>query len=150
MASADLRSLQRRVAELEGALAASKARLSFRPAREALDELARLAENWDSYGASPPTAVAISTAHGLLATVAERYAEAADENALPWATAPLADGGVQFEWRGPGGLIEVEIGPDGSLAYLVERDERTVKRSEPGTRTQVAEVLDELGRVLQR
>ena len=59
---------------MEGALAASKARLSFRPARAALDELARLAENWDSYGASPPTAVAISTAHGLLATVAERYA----------------------------------------------------------------------------
>lgn len=128
----------------------SRARLSFQLARETLDELARLPEDWDSYGAAPPTAVAISAAHGLLANVAERYVEPTDEDALPWAAAPLADGGVQFEWRGPGGAIEVEIGPDGGLAYLVERDEQTVTRSDPALPARTGDVLVQLAHVLGR
>jgi len=119
-------------------------RRTFQTAREALDELAQLRHDWDSYGASPPTAAAISAAQGLLASVAEQYAETTDEWVLPWATAPLADGGVQFEWRGPGGAIEVEITPQGRFGYLVERDERTVKRSDPGDNTLVGEVVREL------
>lgn len=119
-------------------------RPSFRTAREALDELAQLRQDWDSYGASPPTAAAISAAHGLLSSVAEQYAETSDEWVLPWATAPLADGGVQFEWRGPGGAIEVEVTPQGRFNYLVERDERTVKRSDQEDNALVGEVVREL------
>jgi hypothetical protein len=127
----------------------SSSRLTFQPARDALDELARLPENWDSYGGRPPTAIAISAAHGLLANVAERYVDAGEGDALPWATVPLADGGVQFEWRGDGGAIEVEIGPTGALGYVVERGERTVERSGPGA-ARVPEILDRLARVLGR
>ena len=151
MASAEISPRQRRVAEIEGAHAvAGKPLLSFQPARDTLDELAALREDWDSYGATPPTALAISLAHGILANVAERHADIADEQALPWATAPLADGGVQFEWRGPGGALEVEIGPDGALSYLVERDEQTVERSAPDGSARLEEVLAALGRVLRR
>lgn len=148
VAGVDIGFLKRRVTELELALAATERRLSFQSARDTLDELARLPADWDSYGAVPPTAVAMSSAHGLLSSLAEQYAGAADERALPWATAPLADGGVQFEWRGPGGAIEVEIGPDGRLAYLIERDGRTVGRSTTET-VGVGDVLGELGRVLE-
>lgn len=128
----------------------SRARVSFQPIRETLDELARLSADWDSYGAAPPTTVAISTAHGLLTNVAERYVEPTDEDALPWVTTPLANGGVQFEWRGSGGAIEVEIGPDGALAYLVERDEQTVARSSPPTPARIGDILVHLASVLDR
>ena len=151
MASAEIRPRQRRGSKAAGALApATQTPLSFQPTRDTLDELAALPEDWDSYGASPPTARAISAAHGVLANVAERYVDVADEHALPWATAPLADGGVQFEWRGPGGAIEVEIGPDGALNYLVEWAEQTVERSAPGSSARLEEVLAALGRVLRR
>lgn len=29
---------------------------------------------------------------------------------------------MQIEWRGPGGVIEVEIGPDEAIGYLLLRD----------------------------
>ena len=151
MPSAEIRPRQRRDAKAGGALApATRPTISFQPARHTLDELAALPEDWDSYGARPPTALAISLAHGILANVAERYADVADEHALPWATAPLADGGVQFEWRGPGGAIEVEIGPDGALNYIVEREEQTVERSAPDGSARLEEILAALGRVLRR
>lgn len=130
------------------ALKQRSTRVSLRPARDTLDELARLPHDWDSYGAVPPTAAAISSAHGLLAGVAEQCADATDERILPWATAPLADGGVQFEWRGPGGAIEVEIAPDGRFGYLVERDESTVKRSVPNERVRLSDVVRELRGIL--
>lgn len=141
--------LRRRVSELESALEkAAKSKHSFGPARRILDDLARLPDDWDSYGAARLTAISISTAHGLLARLAEDYAGAAGDIALPWATAPLADGGVQFEWRGPGGAIEVEIGPEGLLNFLVERDETTIARSHPGDIVTEFEVLEHLRRVL--
>jgi hypothetical protein len=127
----------------------SRSRLSFQAARDTLDDLARLLPDWDSYGAAPPTAVAISAAHGLLANVAKRYVDASDEDALPWATAPLADGGVQFEWRGPGGAVEVEIGPDGAMTFLREKRDQTVDRSAPGA-ARVPDLLEQIALVVGR
>jgi hypothetical protein len=40
---------------------------------------------------------------------------------VPFTAAPLADGGVQVEWRGPGGTVEVEISPEGAFGYLLLR-----------------------------
>ena len=84
----------------------------------------------------------------MLASVAEQCADLTDERILPWATAPLADGGVQFEWRGPGGAIEVEIAPDGRLGYLVERDETVVKRAALDGGVRVGDIVRELRGVL--
>jgi hypothetical protein len=38
--------------------------------------------------------------------------------AVPYAVAPLVNGGIQVEWRG-GGLAEVEVQPNTTYAYLL-------------------------------
>lgn len=126
------------------------ARQLLRSARERLDEIAQLPDDWDSYGAVRPTTEAVSAAQDLLTALWAGLVDAVDQTAVPWAVAPLADGGVQFEWRRQGGAIEVEIAPHGMLNYLVERDERTVRRSDPHRGAPRAEVLDQLRRVLAR
>ena len=73
-------------------------------------------------------------AYRLLWRVAEEFPDG-PEHSVPWVIAPLADGGMQIEWRNDRGAIEVEIGPTGSLRYLVEQDGRTVQRSEGGETT---------------
>src|SRR5687768_6333816 len=74
-------------------------------ARERLDDVARLPYDWDSYGAAQPAVKAITIAQALLAALWERRVDAIDQTAVPWAIAPLADGGVQFEWRSGDGAI---------------------------------------------
>ena len=84
---------------------------------ERLEELTRLGPNWDSYGAEPISPQAIALARQFLTAVAERFAAWAGDRVHPYVIVPLANGGVQLEWRGPGGDLEVEIGPDGHFAY---------------------------------
>ncbi|MBX3069146.1 MAG: hypothetical protein KF883_01460 [Thermomicrobiales bacterium] len=92
-------------------------------ASKRLQELSRLDANWDSYGARAVGAAATSLAYRLLFDVARRSIDLRihhDKSVRPWFVAPLADGGIQIEWRKVGSAIEVEIGNDGSLAYLIE------------------------------
>jgi hypothetical protein len=137
-------SLEEQLAQLTGG------QRLLKEARETLDEIAHLEDDWDSYGALRPTGAAVSAAHVLLGSLWEQLGPRVDERAIPWATVPLADGGVQFEWRGPGGAIEVEIGPRGTMNYLVEREERTVARSDPAVGASPNEVLSQVRRVLER
>jgi hypothetical protein len=122
----------------------------LRSARETLDEIAQLEDDWDSYGALRPTAAAVSAGHLLLGALWDQLGYLVDEGTIPWAAAPLADGGVQFEWRGPGGAIEVEIGPRGTMNYLVERGELTITKSDPLTGSNPQETLGRIRDVLQR
>jgi hypothetical protein len=101
-----------------------------------LNELARLEPDWDSYGAKPISGVAISLANRLLLDVARRSLELGHEPATrmrPWYIAPLADGGLQIEWRSDAGAIEVEIAGDGRFGYLVERNDGQFDDSGPLT-----------------
>jgi len=88
-------------------------------ARESLGELSRLQPGWDSYGAEPPSERAIFVAAGLLAAVEESLAAILTEKIQPYVIAPLNHGGVQIEWRAPKRVLEVEIGPQGHLGYLL-------------------------------
>lgn len=117
--------------------------LSYRPALKTLDEISKLSEDWDSYGAAPPTAPAISAAYRLVWRVAEQFADGV-AHAVPWVIAPLADGGIQVEWRGEGDAIEVEIAPDGSIGYLVEHNGETLAKSDGSEATTIDEVLGRL------
>jgi hypothetical protein len=124
--------LRGRVSSLEERLAQlAHGQQVLRSARESLDEIAQLEDDWDSYGALRPTAASISAAHLLLGSLWDDLGHRVDDLAVPWAVAPLAEGGVQFEWRGPGRAIEVEIGPRRTMNYLVEREEATVTKSDP-------------------
>jgi len=78
-----------------------------------LDELARLPNNWDSYGAKTITGAAIDEARRLI--------RLCEEPCQPPAIVPTNGGGVQLEWVHPHGLgsdVEIEIGPDGRIIGL--------------------------------
>ncbi len=84
---------------------------------EAMRQLARLgtlAPNWDSYGALPPTGMAIAGAEAMLRLAFQKFGD----RARPRVIAPLADGGVSLEWEGARADVEVEVASDGALGYL--------------------------------
>ena len=121
---------------------------SLQPAFQRLDELARLQPDWDSYGGDPPTPAAVDRARDLLSAVAGSFGEAVGDRALPYVIVPLAVSGVQVEWRRPTLEIEVEIGPEGQVGYLlIEHDngERTFAEADnvPWSRA-----LELIGRVI--
>jgi hypothetical protein len=90
----------------------------MRATSQALRELRNLPANWDSYGARPPTRVAIDTAQALLSSVYSVLARVPAERLQPELLVPLADGGVQIEWSAHTVSVEVQVGPTGTLGYL--------------------------------
>ncbi|MEA2510677.1 MAG: hypothetical protein QOJ59_164 [Thermomicrobiales bacterium] len=126
----ELASAQSKVVRLRGEVAAAKKALAERHAsgdraalRTAFDRLRKIAAlepNWNSYRAKTLTPVAVAQAHTLVLVAAKALERPNPDTAIPWAIAPLADGGVQLEWRNGNGAVEVEITPDGKMEYLVE------------------------------
>ena len=94
--------------------------VSLEPVIQRFEEIASLGPDWDSYGAAVPSARALATARHLAGAVAESFAPRAGERALPATVLPLADGGLQLEWLVPGGVLEVDVDPEGRLGYLLE------------------------------
>lgn len=89
----------------------------IRPSLRRLAEMATLERDWDSYGADPPSAVAVTTATGFILHVVEQLGELAGERVKPFAVAPF-DGGVQLEWRGSQAEVEIDVDSAGELSYL--------------------------------
>lgn len=92
-----------------------------------LDELSGLPDDWDSYGGATPSAKSIQAARNLLLLLHTRLDSSLGGRVNPSHISPLPVGGVQLEWDGASKDLEVEVGPDGRLAYLhVDRtgDER--------------------------
>jgi hypothetical protein len=81
--------------------------------------IGRLKEDWDSYGAGPPSQLALSKIRSLIADVTGRHLATAGIRSIPFTVAPVPDGGVQAEWRNGPRLIEVEVSPEGSFGYLL-------------------------------
>jgi len=114
-----------------------------------LDELAALPDDWDSYGAPPLSSRALQVAHSLLLALAKQPVPIDRVELNPFHIAPLPSGGVQLEWTGPRTDIEVEIDPEGKLAYLL-----IDRSSEPRTFTEAegvppATLVDLVMRVLR-
>lgn len=95
---------------------------TVRQALHRLADMAALPTNWDSYGAEPPSSVAVGQAGVLVETVAEATHATLGTRIAPWTSAPIADGGIQVEWSASKRRIEVQVGPNGSLGYLIERE----------------------------
>ncbi len=77
---------------------------------------ATLAPNWNSYGAKPIAPAAMAVAEKLLARVMRTF------GIRPDIIAPVATGGVHFEWSGTEAEIDVRINPDGTYSYLSTLD----------------------------
>jgi hypothetical protein len=94
----------------------------LRPSLQRLDELSRLEDNWDTYGAFPPAPAALDATETIMRQVIEQFGVTASDCAAPYTVMPIADGGLQLEWRGPSATLELDIGPAGELsALLVEQ-----------------------------
>ncbi len=91
-----------------------------RRALRSIAEMTELPSNWDGYGAAPPAARAVAEAAVLIEAVGQASLQRLGERVAPWTSSPIADGGLQLEWSGRGGRIEVQLGPDGAIGYLIE------------------------------
>lgn len=86
-----------------------------------LNEFRELPPDWDSYGAAPVSSHAINQALRLLRG-ASALSIASSRRIRMESLSPLATGGVEVEWHGPGGELLVEIEPSGAIGYLIEYD----------------------------
>ncbi len=121
--------------------------VSLAPIFERLKELAQLKADWDSYGAEPVSSVALVAAFELLDAVKERLCRKVREP-LPQFIAPLADGGLQLEWSGQQGDIEVEIDPNGDLGYVLIEGQGTNRKFKEQHQVSLNEVLNLLSQFL--
>ena len=87
-------------------------------ASDRLDDIAKLGPDWDSYGADPPSPLAIAIASELLLIVDKNFGRLAYEQSQPQVVAPRADGGIQIEWGTRPVEIAVHADPSGVLVYL--------------------------------
>ena len=87
--------------------------LGLRERFERLDALSMLDPDWDSYGALPPTARAMGLASRL---IVESVARATLQ---PAGIMPLPDGGLQVIWEQGVSELQIDVGPEGTLGYLL-------------------------------
>jgi hypothetical protein len=111
-------------------------------------QFADLDPDWDSYGGDPPSPVARAEASRWVEIVADLFGARAGDRAVPYSVAPLADGGVQLEWRGRNGVVELEVGPDADLGYLFLLNAEDDAQTEEGDDASWSDVLRRLLRAL--
>jgi hypothetical protein len=90
-------------------------------AYEELADLETLEEDWDSYGGAPPSPASIARARRLIEAVEQQFGHTVGRRVSPYDVAPIPRGGVQVEWRGTDVHLEVEVGPEGDLSYLLKK-----------------------------
>lgn len=83
------------------------------PVNRRLYGFAALPSDWDSYGASPIQPLPIRLATALLSALGPMT------HGLSAQPVPTSDGGVQLEWHGANGVLEIEIAPDGRCGVFV-------------------------------
>ena len=113
-----------------------------------LAELARLEPDWDSYGGFPPTDRAVADAASIMRTAFDRFGRTAGERAIPYGVFPIADGGIQLEWHGPSSELELNVGPEGGLSFLVIEHPDGDRRFTEGYDLSADEALELVRRVI--
>jgi hypothetical protein len=86
---------------------------------ERLDGMEGIGRNWDSYASEPPTAVAVNKARALVWDVVGQGFGTVGVRSIPFSIVPVSGAGLQVEWRGDTDSIEIEIGSDGVLGFLL-------------------------------
>lgn len=93
---------------------------TYRSLIEALERIAAfssLPENWDSYGG---VGLSDKARHAALRFVVQLLTDNLLSVSNEQDILPIPTGGIQFEWSGPGGDLEVEIDQDGNFHSLME------------------------------
>lgn len=108
---------------------------------ERLAEIAKLAPDWDSYGAERPSAHAIALASALLVRLYDSFEVASGEYFPPRLIAPLTDGGLQLEWSGPQAEVETQISPSGTFGYLLTQRQGTERSFEEADEVPMSTII---------
>jgi hypothetical protein len=111
-----------------------------------LTELSMLQANWDSYGASPISEKAVDRARRFSSQLVQEFPQAGDIS--PYTVAPLPNGGVQLEWRGPQRALEIEIDAAGRFSSLLVEDHETGRTYDERGRVSAAAAVDLVSQVL--
>jgi len=84
---------------------------------EQLEAMRRLEENWDGYGAAAPRAEVIDLAQDFTCLI---DAILRKSGTIPAAlhVSPTRVGGVLIDWEDDARQHEIELNPDGSVAFL--------------------------------
>ena len=117
----------------------------LRPAFDRLAEIARLEDDWDTYGGAPPTAIAVGAAGQLIIAVAAESGNGAGEAVVPYSVMPIPNGGVQVAWHRASDELQIDIGPDGEFGYLrieYEGGERRASEADGITFTDTIEAIE--------
>ena len=117
---AEIRSSEARVADGPGAPTpgSTLSRPCLEPTFERLEELASLEPDWDGYEGKPPSSQAVAMAACLVAGAWDRFGTQREDRAQPYEIMPIADGGLQLEWRGSNKRLHLNVGPDGRISFL--------------------------------
>ncbi len=87
---------------------------------EKITEYSELPDNWDGYGGVGLSRHARECAlNFVILLIAQDLADAAAEVDI----LPVPTGGIQFEWSGHGGEIEIEIDQHGNFHSLIEHED---------------------------
>lgn len=121
---------------------------SLLPSLHRIAEIASLKPNWDGEDADPPTSAAVAAACLLIEAVAEHRERLGRHLVPPLTSSPIADGGLQIEWRGPRSRIDVQANPDGSYGYLVKSGQGNSSRYEEADNISLETILSLIDRVL--
>jgi len=87
-----------------------------------LERIAALPADWDTFGSGRASEIAINASRDLIWKTVVNLA-VREVDGTPDDVAPLSGGGVQIEWCGNLGSIEVEVSADGSYGYLLRHEQ---------------------------
>ena len=124
------------------------ANTAIRETLDELEEMRHLAENWDSYGGTPPTDEAIASAGALLDRVRTHLGAGAGERLGPEYIAPRADGGIQIEWGRPPAKVSVQVTCQGDFSYLVVLWKNGTREPHEKHDVLLDEIVKEIARVV--
>jgi hypothetical protein len=120
----------------------------LKSALQRLEELSRLERDWDTYGALPLTATALTLAEALMRQAVDLLGSGMGERVAPYTLMPIADGGVSIEWRGPQATLELDIGPSGMLSYLLVDNSTGERQFDEEAEVSERQALDAVRRVV--
>jgi hypothetical protein len=99
---------------------------SLKACNARIESFVALPMNWNGHHSSRISSKAVQVAHKLLEEIFERFWSYAREDTFPQIIVPVADGGIQFEWRSRTHEIEIGIDAFGQIGCLyvdVDHDE---------------------------
>jgi hypothetical protein len=114
-----------------------------------LERIAALPEDWDTFGSGRTAAIAADTARDLIWKAVVNLATYNGAEGTPNDVAPLSGGGVQLEWRGSAGNIEVEVSPEGRFGYLLNREQDGRLQTQEADNVPEQNILDLISSVFQ-